>query len=84
MKVADVSCQTVGGLLSRWYDGTLAEVEADVYEQHMLVCPPCQRQNDKLRVALAAIPAVADVRPGAELVTELLRYAREHGSAGVW
>ena len=50
----------------------------------MLVCPPCQRQNDKLRVALAAIPAVADVRPGAELVTELLRYAREHGSAGVW
>jgi len=82
VKVADVSCQTIGGLLSRWYDGALAEVESDMYEQHLLVCPPCQRQNDKLRIALAAIPVVADARPGDDLVTELLRYALEYGSAG--
>jgi hypothetical protein len=82
VKVADVSCQTVGGLLSRWYDGALAEVDSDMFEQHLLVCPPCQRQNDKLRIALAAIPEVADARPAEDLVTDLLRYAREAARRG--
>lgn len=76
-EVADVSCRTVGNLLSRWYDGALNEVDTDQFEQHLLVCPPCQRQNDKLRLALAALPEVADARPAEELVTGLLRYARQ-------
>ena len=71
MKVADVNCRVVSGLLSRWYDGTLEAVDADLYEQHVMVCPPCRRQNDKLHDALAALKVSADARPPAALLAEL-------------
>jgi hypothetical protein len=73
--VADISCRAVGGLLSRWYDGALAGVEADAYEQHLLICPPCLVQHDRLRDGLAAIPAVADAEPPAGLISSLVGHA---------
>lgn len=75
MRVGDISCRAVGGLLSRWYDGALSEVESDAYEQHLLVCPPCLTQNDNLRAGLTALPAVADADPPADLISSLVEYA---------
>jgi hypothetical protein len=75
VSATDISCQAVGGLLTRWYDGVLTGVEADAYEQHILLCRPCQVQNDKLRTALSALPEVADSAVGTDLVADLVRRA---------
>lgn len=79
MKVADVNCKQVGGLLSRWLDGALTAVDVEAYEQHINVCPPCRRQNDKLQDGLAALRAAADAAPAPALLDELSRVTPETG-----
>jgi hypothetical protein len=80
MNVADVSCQTIGALMTRWYDHSLTEVESDAYEQHMLLCPPCLVQAGKLRTALTALPAAADSSAPEELVARLIATVHSHHS----
>ena len=55
MSAVDARCSTVSGQVMRWHAGTLGVAERDVYEQHLLFCPPCLAQNDKARLALAAL-----------------------------
>jgi hypothetical protein len=82
MSLGDDSCRLVGELLGRWYDDVLTEVESDLYEQHLLVCPPCLRRNDKLREALSAIPAAASERAPDELLRELQAYVGRRNGSG--
>ena len=71
MSAADIDCRAVRGLLTRWYDGMLTGLEADAFEQHILLCRPCQSQNDKLRTALSALSALARVPADPALVSRL-------------
>lgn len=75
MRLLDVNCAAIDGLLFRWYDGQLDGVEADVFEQHVLLCPPCQVQNGKLRTAMSALPAAARVPAPPGLVERLVALA---------
>jgi hypothetical protein len=52
---SDVSCQVVLGLLGLWHDGALDDHDREVYEQHLLFCPPCLVHHDKFRRALKAL-----------------------------
>lgn len=77
MRASDVSCQVVFGLLGRWHDGDMAERDRDAYEQHLLFCPPCLRQNDKMRLALAALESVFSAVPDNETRRNLAEIARK-------
>ena len=57
MSAADARCSTVSGMITRWHAGSLGAAERDVYEQHLLFCPPCLAQSDKARLALDALAA---------------------------
>lgn len=58
-------------LMIRWLAGDLDERDGEVYEQHLLFCPPCLIQKDKARIALAALPTAATVSAPERLVDEL-------------
>jgi hypothetical protein len=62
----------VSNLVIRWQTGELPEADRDAYEQHLLFCPPCLAQNDKARLALAALAAAAAGSPPAELLARLV------------
>lgn len=55
MRASDVNCQVIFGLLGRWRDGDMTARDRDAYEQHLIFCPPCLRQHEKMRLALAAL-----------------------------
>jgi hypothetical protein len=67
----DVRCDVISALVVRWQRAGLEDVERDAYEQHLLFCPPCLVQNDKARLAFAALPAAATERPPDDLVGRL-------------
>lgn len=75
MRASDVNCQVIFGLLGRWHDGDMTARDRDAYEQHLLFCPPCLRQNDKMRVALAALNNAFNAVPSNEMrrnLTEII------------
>jgi len=59
------------GLIGRWQKGLLSDVHRDSFEQHLLVCPPCLAQNDKARLAFAALTAARAKSPPEDLVRRL-------------
>jgi hypothetical protein len=67
MRASDVSCDVVFGLIGRWMDGEMTERDRDAYEQHLLFCPPCLAQNDKARLALAALREATTAAPGDDI-----------------
>ena len=71
MQASNVSCDVIFGLLGRWHDGDMAEHDRDAYEQHLLFCPPCLQQNDKLRLALAALGQAARDEPDPQIHVRL-------------
>ena len=71
MRASDVSCDVIFGLVGRWHDGDMAARDRDAYEQHLLFCPPCLRQNDKLRLALTALGQIARSEPDQEIQSRL-------------
>lgn len=57
--------------------GSLPELEARAFEQHVMACPRCHEELERLRVAVEALPrAVAPVSPPAGLRASLLETAR--------
>jgi hypothetical protein len=86
MTVSDVTCETVGALMTRWYDQALTDIESDAYEQHLLLCPPCLVQAGKLRTALGALQALGSAPPPgastADLVSGLAEIASGAARAG--
>jgi hypothetical protein len=59
--VSAVDCRTLHGLLGRWYDGDLPPEDAEGFEEHLVLCPPCLVENRRLRVALAALAGAAEL-----------------------
>lgn len=55
MKVSDVSCDAVVALMGRWRDGAMPERDRAVYEEHVLLCPPCATLHESTRRALDAL-----------------------------
>jgi hypothetical protein len=62
MSAAEVDCRVVQRLLGRWHDGELPADESEVFEEHLVLCPPCLVENQRLTVALAALERVAGTR----------------------
>jgi hypothetical protein len=71
MRAVDARCDVLAGLVGSWHTGTMREVDRDAYEQHLLFCPPCLVQNDKARLAFAALPAAPNEPPPDDLVRRL-------------
>lgn len=71
MRASDVSCEVVFGLIGRWHDGDMNERDRDAYEQHLLFCPPCLQQNDKLRRALGALGRAVSGEPDRQIQARL-------------
>ena len=71
MMAVELSCDTASRLVGSWRAGALATAERDAYEQHLLVCPPCLRQNDKASLASAALSKAADETPPDDLLVRL-------------
>ena len=67
----ELSCDTASRLVGSWRAGALTTAERDAYEQHLLVCPPCLRQNDKARLAFAALSTALDTSPPEDLLVRL-------------
>ena len=76
MRAADMTCDLVAGLMSRWWDGDMDDRDRDAYEQHLLFCPPCMVQNDKARVALTALARAAREPVPADLHRDLVALLR--------
>jgi hypothetical protein len=64
-------CDVVSALIAKWHTGAMRPKDRDSYEQHLLFCPPCLIQNDKARLALAALSTAASQPPPADLVRQL-------------
>jgi hypothetical protein len=73
MRVGDITCETVGALMTRWYDQALTDIESDGYEQHLLLCPPCLVQAAKLRTALGALRALGSAPSPGAATADLVR-----------
>lgn len=59
MNPATASCDVIVGLVGRWQAGDLPAEESDVYEQHLLFCPPCLTYAENYRTALSVLPRIA-------------------------
>jgi hypothetical protein len=68
---ASARCDAISGLVGRWQKGLLSDIHRHAYEQHLLFCPPCLVQNDKARLAFAALPAAATEPPPVDLVRRM-------------
>ena len=64
---SSLDCRTTLNLLGRWYDHDLPFDEAAAFEEHLVACPPCRVENQRLRVALRSLRAAAQA-PEAEPV----------------
>lgn len=69
-------CSVVVGLVGRWHDGDMSDDDLDAFEQHLMVCPPCLVYNDKVRIAMAALPTAAGAVAEEELVRDLVDLVR--------
>jgi hypothetical protein len=59
VRASDVDCVVMHRLLGRWHDGRMEAEDGELYEQHLLLCPPCLVDNQRLRIALTALEAAA-------------------------
>ena len=71
MSLANDRCDVVSALIGRWHAGTMNEADRSGFEQHLLCCPPCLRQNDKAALGLAALHEAATGSPPDGLVEDL-------------
>jgi hypothetical protein len=69
---SDVSCEVISGLVGRWQDGDMSDHDRDAFEQHLLFCPPCLIQIDRMRIGLAVLASVSPM-PNANLRQRLHR-----------
>jgi hypothetical protein len=59
----DLHCRTAQRLMGRWLDDRIDGVDASLFEQHLVVCPPCLDECGRLRVALGALRHAAQPGP---------------------
>ena len=65
-----IDCRVTARLLGRWYDHDLPPDEAQTFEEHLLLCPPCLVEAKRLRGALSALQAAAGQAPSQVTITE--------------
>jgi len=70
MNASDTRCDVVSTLIMSWHVGSLREQDRNAFEQHLLFCPPCLAQSDKVGLALTAL-AELPVDPPPELLRRL-------------
>lgn len=73
IRALDVNCEVIFSLLGRWWDGDLPEEDRDAFEQHLLFCPPCLDQCDKLRTVIDALRRESRVTPDPRTVERVTR-----------
>jgi len=65
----DISCRELTEFIQRYLDGELPKEEAETFEEHLGLCPPCIRYLDSYKTTVQLEKACA---PGSEPMPEQL------------
>lgn len=82
MNALNVDCATISVLMGQWHDGELPGDEHQAFEEHLLFCPPCLVQNQKLKGALAALSHAARAAAPQDLTHRLATIVEARAGAG--